>query len=124
MSKIVLKVAQAIGILVLALLVLGVVVGLVQWVVVAAVIVAVPVGCWWLYRRMSGRAASKRPALQESRMVVTGSPAHRRAELESRAMIDSAGRCGWCGSATLHRDRFGFPATPLTYHRKEIEAML
>ncbi len=39
-------------------------------------------------------------------------------------MIDAAGRCGWCGSASLHKDEFGFPVTPLAYHRAEIDAML
>lgn len=124
MSKIVLKLAQAVGIVVLAFIALGIVVGLVQWVVVAAGLVAIPVVCWWLYARASGRAASKRSALPNSRTAVGGASAARRIELESRAVIDAVGRCGWCGSATRHQDQFGFPTTPLAYHRKEIDALL
>lgn len=124
MSKIALKVAQAVGIVVLAFIALSIVVGVAQWVVVAAALVAVPVACWWLYTRASGRAASKRSGLPNPRTAAGGAPVSRRTELESRAVIDAAGRCGWCGSATRHQDQYGFPTTPLAYHRKEIDAML
>ena len=115
MSGIVLRVAQVVGVLVLAGLAIGIVVGFVQTLLGLALIVSIPLGAWWLYRQVKARDA--RPALG-------GRPAGRRAELESRAVIDAAGRCGWCGSASLHKDDFGFPVTPLAYHRAEIDAML
>jgi len=116
MSRIVLRVAQIVGVLVLAGLAIGVVVGLVQWLLGAALIVSIPLGAWWLYRQVKAR--------DRAHPAVTGRPTDRRAELESRAVIDAAGRCGWCGSASLHKDEFGFPVTPLAYHRAEIYAML
>ena len=116
MSRIVLRVAQIVGVLVLAGLAIGVVVGLVQWLLGAALIVSIPLGAWWLYRQVKAR--------DRAHPAVTGRPTDRRAELESRAVIDAAGRCGWCGSASLHKDEFGFPVTPLAYHRAEIDAML
>lgn len=116
MSRMVLRVAQIVGVLVLAGLAIGVVVGLVQWLLGAALIVSIPLGIWWLYRQVKDRDRA-RPAL-------TSNPKDRRAELESRAVIDAAGRCGWCGSANLHKDEFGFPVTPLAYHRADIDAML
>jgi hypothetical protein len=122
MSRVVLRIAQIVGVLVLAGIAVGVVVGLVQWLLGLAVIVAIPVGAWWIYKQVSGRnaqAAGRPPA----RAVAAGS-GDRRSELESRAVLDAAGRCGWCGSATLHKDEFGFPVTPLAFHRAEIDAML
>ena len=116
MSGIVLRVAQVVGVLVLAGIAIGIVVGLVQTVLGLALIVSIPLGAWWLYRQVKARDRA-RPALPAGR---TG----RRAELESRAVLDAAGRCGWCGSSTLHKDDHGFPVTPLTYHRAEIDAML
>lgn len=124
MSKIALKLAQAIGIVVLAFIAVGLVVGLVQWVVVAAALVAIPMAGWWLYRRSSGRRASKRSTGPNPRTAGAGASGGRRAEMESRAVLDAAGRCGWCGSATLHRDQYGFPTTPLIHHRREIDAIL
>ena len=114
MSRTVLRVAQVVGVLVVAGIAAGVVVGLVQWLLGVALIIAVPVGAWWLYRQMSDRRRT--PAI--------GRSTDRRSELESRAVLDAAGRCGWCGSPTLHKDDFGFPVTPLAYHRAEIDAML
>ncbi|HET6259826.1 hypothetical protein [Pseudonocardia sp.] len=123
MSKILLRVAQIVGVLVLAGIAVGVVVGLVQWLLGAAVIVAVPLGAWWLYKRVSSRNP-KPTALPGTPKAVTGPSGDRRSEIESRAVLDASGRCGWCGSATLHKDEFGFPTTPLTFHRAEIDAML
>jgi hypothetical protein len=122
MSGIVLRIAQIVGVLVLAGLAIGVVVGLVQWLLGAALIVSIPLGAWWLYRQVKGRDGA--PPAVTGRPAVTARPTDRRAELESRAVIDAAGRCGWCGSAGLHKDEFGFPVTPLAYHRAEIDAML
>jgi len=120
MSGIVLRVAQIVGVLVLAGIAIGIVVGLVQTVLGLALIVSIPLGAWWLYRQVKARDRA-RPALPAGR---TDRRTDRRAELESRAVLDAAGRCGWCGSSTLHKDDHGFPVTPLTYHRAEIDAML
>jgi hypothetical protein len=121
MSRIVLRVAQVVGVLVLAGIAVGVVVGFVQWLLGVALIVAIPVGAWWLYRTISDR---KRAAVAGGPKPIPGRVPDRRTELESRAVLDATGRCGWCGSTTLHKDEFGFPVTPLTYHRSEIDAML
>jgi hypothetical protein len=123
MSKILVQVAQIVGVLVLAGIAVSVVVGLVQWLLGAAVIVAIPLGAWWLYTRVSGRNPHP-TAVPGMPKGVTGSSGDRRSELESRAVLDAAGCCGWCGSATLHKDEFGFPTTPLAFHRAEIDAML
>jgi hypothetical protein len=116
MSGVVLRVAQIVGVLVLAGIAIGIVVGFVQSLLGLALIVSIPLGAWWLYRQVKAR--------DRVRPAVTGRAKDRRAELESRAVIDAAGRCGWCGSSTLHKDEFGFPVTPLAYHRAEIDAML
>jgi hypothetical protein len=123
MSGIVLRVAQIVGVLVLAGIAIGVVVGVVQWLLGVAVIVAVPLGIWWVYKQVSQRHPNA-PAAPGTSKALPGRSADRRSELESRAVLDAAGRCGWCGSATLHKDEFGFPTTPLAYHRAEIDAML
>ncbi len=131
MSSVVLRVAQIIGILVLAGIAIGIVVGLVQGLLGILVIVAIPVGAWWIYKQVSDRKkkSSTLPsgapgALGQAPTAVAGGSGDRRSELESRAVLDASGRCGWCGSATLHKDEFGFPTTPLKYHRAEIDAML
>jgi hypothetical protein len=125
MSRVVLRVAQIVGVLVLAGIAIGVVVGLVQWLLGVAVIVAIPVGAWWLYKRVSDRKTTSVSAPAPApKAVGAGRTGDRRTELESRAVLDAAGRCGWCGSATLHKDEFGFPTTPLVFHRAEIDAML
>ena len=114
MSGIVLRVAQVVGVLVLAGIAAGVVVGFLQWLLGVALIVAIPGGAWWVYRQVSDRR----------RKPMTARATDRRSELESRAVLDAAGRCGWCGSPSLHKDDFGFPVTPLAHHRAEIDAML
>ena len=123
MSRVVLRVAQIVGVLVLAGIAVGVVVGLVQWLLGLAVIIAIPLGAWWLYKKVSDHDAKATPSAGAPK-AVAGRTGDRRSELESRAVLDASGRCGWCGSATLHRDEFGFPTTPLTFHRAEIDAML
>ena len=55
MSRIVLRVAQIVGVLVLAGLAIGVVVGFVQWLLGVALIVSIPLGAWWLYRQVKAR---------------------------------------------------------------------
>lgn len=116
MSKVVLGVAQVVGIIVLAVIAFGVLAGVLQVVVAVAVIAAIPLAGWWLYKNLSGKSSP--------RAVSPGPAPDRRAELESRAVVDSSGRCGWCGSPTRHTDEHGFPTTPLRFHRAEIDAML
>ena len=123
MSRIVLRIAQIIGVLVLAGLAISIVVGLVQWLLGIAVIVALVAGGWWVFKKVSGRDA-KPAVVSPAPQAVTAGADNRRSELESRAVLDASGRCGWCGSTSLHKDEFGFPVTPLTYHRAEIDAML
>jgi hypothetical protein len=123
MSRVVLRVAQIVGVLVLAGIAIGVVVGLVQWLLGVAVLIAIPLGAWWLYKKVSDQNATATTAASP-RKAVAGRTGDRRSELESRAVLDASGRCGWCGSTALHKDEFGFPTTPLTFHRAEIDAML
>jgi hypothetical protein len=120
MSKVLLRVAQIVGVLILAGIAISVVVGLVQWVLGIAIIVALPVGGYLLYKKLKGSAGSPQLAAAPKALV----KGDRRSELESRAVIDAAGRCGWCGAAELHKDEYGFPTTPLRYHRAEIDALL
>ena len=121
MSRILLRIAQIIGVLVLAGLAIGLLAGLVNALIGLLVIVAVGAGTWWLVKRVAG---------QGGKTAVTGPgpntarPTDRRAELEDRAVLDASGRCGWCGATTLHKDEFGFPVTPLAFHRAEIDASL
>jgi hypothetical protein len=116
MSGIVLRVAQVVGVLVLAGIAVGLVVGVVETFLGLALIISIPLGAWWLYRQVKARDRAQ-PGLAASRT-------DRRAQLESRAVLDASGRCGWCGSTTLHKDEHGFPVTPLTQHRAEIDAAL
>ena len=62
MSGIVLRVAQIVGVLVLAGIAIGIVVGFVQTVLGLALIVSIPLGAWWLYRQVKARDRA-RPAL-------------------------------------------------------------
>src|SRR5829696_212694 len=77
MSRVVLRVAQIVGVLVLAGLAIGVVLGLVQWLIGVAVLVAVPVGAWWLYHRISARNANAVRGSTPPKAVTSGD---RRAE--------------------------------------------
>jgi hypothetical protein len=121
-SRIVLRIAQIIGVLVLAGLAISIVVGLVQWLIGVAVIVALVAGGVWVFKKVTGREA--KPAVAPGAQALPPGSVERRSELEGRAVMDASGRCGWCGSAELHKDEFGFPTTPLKYHRAEIDAML
>jgi len=120
-SRIVLRIAQIIGVLVLAGLAISIVAGLVQWLIGVVVIVALVAGGVWVFKKVTGRAA--KPAVAPGAQALPAG-ADRRTELEGRAVLDASGRCGWCGSSELHKDEFGFPVTPLTYHRAEIDAQL
>ncbi|MHC1563654.1 hypothetical protein ACR9E3_32280 [Actinomycetospora sp. C-140] len=97
------------------LLLLGVVILIVKWVLITAAILAIPFGIWFAYDR-----AAQRRARRAAEAVVA-----RRHEIESRAVLDAAGGCGWCGMASGHRDhRTGWAITPRAYHRHEIEQTL
>lgn len=94
------------------LLVIGLVVLIVKWVLITAAILAIPFGAWWLWDR----------AAQDRDRRAAASLAARRREIESRAVMDAAGGCGWCGMPTGHRDhRSGRPVSPRAYHRYEID---
>jgi len=125
MSKVVLRVAQVVGVLVLAGLAIGIVVGFLQMILGIVLVVAVAAGGVWLYRQVSRRGRATpvggAPAVPTNGALGAG-VTDRRRELESRAVLDAAGRCGWCGEPGLHKDEFGFPTTPLRYHRAEIDA--
>jgi hypothetical protein len=45
----------------------------------------------------------------------------RRAEIEGRAVVDAAQRCGWCGSRIAHQDATGTLIRPREHHREEID---
>jgi len=121
-SRIVLRIAQIIGVLVLAGLAISIVVGLVQGLIGIAVLVALVAGGVWVFKKVTGREA--KPVVAPSAQALPAGSLDRRAELERKAVMDASGRCGWCGSTELHKDEFGFPTTPLKYHRAEIDAML
>lgn len=124
MSKVLLRVAQIVGVLVLAGIAISVVVGLVQWVLGIAAIIAIPVGGYLLYKKLSGPKTPPPVVAAPKAKALTKGTGDRRSELESRAVLDASGHCGWCGAAELHKDEYGFPTTPLRYHRAEIDAML
>ena len=48
----------------------------------------------------------------------------RRVKLESRATVDAAGGCGWCGSRIAHGDGRGTLVSPLDHHSADIEELL
>ena len=120
MSRILLRIAQIIGVLVLAGLAIGLIAGLLNALIGIVLVVAIGAGTWWLVKRVSERNA--KPAI--AGRGGPSAPTDRRVELEGRAVLDASGRCGWCGATSLHKDEFGFPVTPLAFHRAEIDAML
>jgi hypothetical protein len=104
------------GTLIGVLLLIGLAILIIKWALITAAILAVPFGVWWVLDR-SRRTRPER----EARRAAAASAA-RRAEVESRAVVDAAGGCGWCGSRIAHRDpRTGQVALPREFHRDEIE---
>lgn len=93
------------------LLLIGLILLVVKWLLITAALLAVPFGAWWLWDRHRRSAAQRR----------ADAAAARRREIESRAVVDPFGGCGWCGSRLPHRDDAGRPASPAAYHRGEIE---
>ena len=99
------------------LLALGLFILIVKWLFITAVILVVPFGAWWVWDR--SQQAKARPATVHRS---GGADPFRRREAESRAVIDAAGGCGWCGARVAHVD----PATgryvlPVDFHRREID---
>jgi hypothetical protein len=94
-----------------AVLAIGLVIAYWQWVVLV-VLLAVVVFC--VVGLVGG--ASRRQDEREQRAAE-----QRRAEIESRAEVDVAGYCGWCGDrAAEHLDRGRYVA-PRLFHADEIE---
>ena len=109
------RTASPAAVVVAGILVVGLVILIVKWVLITAAILAVPFGAWWLWDRAS-HDLDRRHA---DALVA------RRREVESRAIIDAAGCCGWCGMRAGHRDhRTGARVTPRAYHHVEIERTL
>lgn len=103
-------VAAAVGVLLL----IGLAILIVKWLLITAVILAVPFGAWWLWDYRSRRA--KRLSAQHAEQQVHA----RRREIESWAVVDAAGGCGWCGSRIAHRDSSGTIVMPLDHHWADV----
>ena len=103
------------AVLVGGLLLVGLVILVVKWLLITAAVLALPFGVWFAYDR-----ASRHRARRDTEALVA-----RRHEIESRAVLDAAGGCGWCGMAAGHRDhRTGASISPRAYHRYEIDQTL
>ena len=100
MSRIVLRVAQIIGVLVLAGLAIGIVVGLVQWLFGLVVIVALVAGGVWLFKKVTGREA--KPVVGASAQALPAG-SDRRTELESRAVLDASAAAAGAGRPSCTR---------------------
>ena len=102
--------------LVAVLLVIGLVLLVIKWLLITAAILVVPFGIWWFADRR--RTGGARTAHRERAEAL----ARRRRDVESRAVVDAGGGCGWCGSRVAHRDfRSGSVVLPRDHHRAEIE---
>jgi ABC-type nickel/cobalt efflux system permease component RcnA len=100
------------------LIVVGLVLLVLKWMLITAAILVVPFSAWWIYDRTT---THRRRRIVERRAA---DAARRRAEVESRAFIDAAGGCGWCGSRIAHVDTAGRSVLPRDWHRDEIEVVL
>lgn len=104
------------GTLIGVLLLIGLAILIIKWALITAAILAVPFGIWWIL----DRSKRTRPAREATRAAAA--VAARRAEVESRAVVDAAGGCGWCGTRIAHRDdRTGRVLLPREFHRDEVE---
>jgi ABC-type nickel/cobalt efflux system permease component RcnA len=106
--------AQLVG----SLIVLGLVLLILKWALITAAILVIPFGVWWIWDHARSSRSAK--AAQARELAAR----QRRQELESRATVDAAGGCGWCGSRILHRDSNGTVIRPVDHHRAEIEEQL
>ena len=107
------------AVVVAAIIGIGLVILIVKWLLITAAILVVPFAVWAVCDHLNTtgkrQAEADRAAHAEAR----------RREVESRAVIDAAGGCGWCGMASGHRDhRTGRRITPRAYHHHDIEATL
>ncbi|MCD2188418.1 hypothetical protein [Actinomycetospora soli] len=97
--------SSGVGTVIGVVLLIGLALLILKWALITAAILAVPFGIWWVYDQVQQRTA-----------------VDRRAEVESRAVVDAAGGCGWCGSRIAHRDHeTGGLVMPADFHRDEIE---
>jgi hypothetical protein len=104
------------GTLIGVVLLIGLAILIIKCALITAAILAVPFGIWWVL----DRSKRTRPAREARRAAAVS--AARRAEVVSRAVVDAAGGCGWCGSRIAHRDdRTGHVVLPLEFHRDEVE---
>ncbi|RZT88759.1 hypothetical protein EV383_5704 [Pseudonocardia sediminis] len=101
-----------------AVLVLGLVLLILKWALITAAILIVPFGVWWAWDQTRDQRATRRAEAQQM------TDRRRRDEIESRASVDAAGGCGWCGSRIAHRDDRGTLVFPVDFHRAEIEEQL
>ncbi|MDD7942044.1 hypothetical protein PHK61_26870 [Actinomycetospora lutea] len=109
------RTASPAAVVVAGIVVIGLVILIVKWVLITAAILVIPFGVWWLWdRHTQGLDRRRADALVA-----------RRHEIESRAVIDTAGCCGWCGMRAGHRDhRTGARVSPRAFHHVEIEQTL
>src|SRR3954447_17970488 len=106
--------AQLVGVV----LVIGLGLLMLKWMLIAAAILVVPFSIWWVWDHSRSSRSAKAARDSES------AAQRRRVELESRATVDAAGGCGWCGSRIAHWDGRGTLVSPLDHHRADIEELL
>jgi len=107
--------ASPAAVVVAGIVVIGLVVLIVKWALITAAILAIPFGVWWLWDRSTQDLDRRNAEVLDVR----------RREIESLAVVDAAGGCGWCGTPRGHRDhRTGARVTPRAYHRLDIEQAL
>ena len=99
------------GTLIGVLLLIGLAIMIIKWALITAAILAVPFGIWWVLDRSKQRKQAQEVQAR----------ANRREEIESRAVVDAASGCGWCGSRIAHQDATGTLVMPREYHREEID---
>ncbi|MEQ3553385.1 hypothetical protein WIS52_23185 [Pseudonocardia nematodicida] len=86
-----------------AFLILGVV-GIAAWVIVSKV-----------------KASQAKQRALEAVQLAEANAAAVRADIESRATVDAAGGCMWCGQRAPHRAENGHPVHPRDWHALEVE---
>ncbi|HEY2225132.1 hypothetical protein [Actinomycetospora sp.] len=108
--------AGGLGTVIGVVLLIGLAILIIKWALITAAILAVPFGIWWLLDH------EKRTRPVREAQQAAAAAAARRTEVESRAVVDAAGGCGWCGSRIAHRDaRTGALMPPREFHRDEVE---
>lgn len=102
-----------------AVLLAGLALLVLKWMLITMILLAVPYGLWWVIDRATRNGRARRAGTAAGARA-----AERRAEVESRAVVDAAGGCGWCGSRVAHRDSTGRLVIPREHHREDIELTL